>query len=269
MFQHLHWLRCQDLWSLYPYPSTFQTPPYSFPTTGIPPLNLVKCLMLDNFNYWNISLLLLLFSIDVVKEIRKIPISPVFTAPSLFWSSSKTETFSTKSAYLIDNNVGIHSASSLSSFPWKMLSSANLHDRHKLFLWKLVNNLLPTRAKISSLMNIASTSCPFCDMDVEIIDYLFINCVFISRIRFISKWAYLLLLFLTPLYRNWISYRIKMKIYSPMILSDKNFSFIWLISFIRFAQIEISLLMVAIVFPSRVLRNSLMPQLKPNRELNL
>lgn len=59
-------------------------------------------------------------------------------------------------------------------------------------------------------MNIASTSCPFCDMDVELIDYLFINCFFIGRISFISKRS----LFTTPFSNT--------SLQKLDIISDKN-----------------------------------------------
>lgn len=67
-------------------------------------LNLVKDLMFENSNSWNPSILSSLFLPEVVNEILKIKISSDFHSKHLFWSPSKTESFSTKSAYLTDNS---------------------------------------------------------------------------------------------------------------------------------------------------------------------
>lgn len=64
-----------------------------------PCLNLVKSLILDNTNSWKSTLLAELFPTQVVKEIKKIMISPNYHPKSLFWSPSKSGIFSTKSAY--------------------------------------------------------------------------------------------------------------------------------------------------------------------------
>lgn len=51
---------------------------------------------------WNLEVLNITFSPVVVKDIRKIQISPQIPISTLYWSPSKSRNFSSKSAYLVD-----------------------------------------------------------------------------------------------------------------------------------------------------------------------
>lgn len=61
---------------------------------------------------------------------------------------------------------------------------------HKLLIWKLVNNILPTCAKINSFFPISDTLYPLCDLEIEINDHLLLICSFTKQLWFTSKWCF-------------------------------------------------------------------------------
>lgn len=171
-------------------------------TTGF---NLLRSLMIDGSNLWNISLLIELFPPEVVKEIRKITICLISKLSSLIWTPSSSGIFTTKSAYLTYNNHRISSTSQAIIFPWKHLWKAKLHNRHKLLLWKLIHDILPTRAKLNYFFPISPISCPICNHPVESSDHIFISCPLITQLWSLSKWNFSSTPFTNSSLRNFIN----------------------------------------------------------------
>ncbi|KAL3649275.1 hypothetical protein CASFOL_005678 [Castilleja foliolosa] len=109
-------------------------------------LNLLRDLMDSRSSSWKLDVLKNHFHPNVVNEILKIQISPMNRHKTLLWSPSKSGIFSTRSAYLLSQSGRFSSPSNPSaSFNWNNLWKSKLHNRFKLLLWKIVNNIIPCR----------------------------------------------------------------------------------------------------------------------------
>lgn len=78
-----------------------------------------------------------------------------------------------------------------------------MHNRRKLFLWKLIHDLLPIKIKLNSLFLIFSITCPLCDLDTEPIDHLFIRFPLITQLWCISKWNFSTAPFTNSSLKSW------------------------------------------------------------------
>ncbi|KAI5662815.1 hypothetical protein M9H77_22138 [Catharanthus roseus] len=58
---------------------------------------------------------------------------------------------------------------------WSILGLANIHNRHKTFLWHIISNVLPTRDRLSRIPEIEDKSCPICHNEDKTISNLFLN----------------------------------------------------------------------------------------------
>jgi hypothetical protein len=106
----------------------------------------------------------------------KINISP--HKDSVLWIPSTTGAFSTKSAHhLLTSSIPL-TPSPLPKSLWKALWKLNLNNRLKLFLWKMVWNIIPTKFRISQTINsiIQDTSCSLCSSSVDSILHFFFYC---------------------------------------------------------------------------------------------
>jgi hypothetical protein len=99
--------------------------------------------------------------------------------------------FSTKSAHKLISSQRSH----LSNFPlpaanWKKLWKLNLNDRLKLFLWKIVWDIVPSKSRLNSVFPIPQTDlvCPLCNVEDDSLTHLFFRCFF-ARISWrLSPW---------------------------------------------------------------------------------
>lgn len=166
-------------------------------------LNLVKDLIDPVTSTWDITSLRATFAPHLIDEILKIQISPLASPKILFWIPSKSGNYSSKSAYLVAQSNRF-SNNPTSCFNWKRLWNAKLHNRHKLLLWRILNNVLPSKAKLNSLFSTSDLYCYFCNSNLENLDHLFINCPFIQQMWFISKWNYRIDLFTNTSVNSWL-----------------------------------------------------------------
>jgi hypothetical protein len=136
---------------------------------------------LFTFNgFWNLSLLISLFTSASVKEILKIPISHHLASPFL-WTPSSNGLSSTSSAYrLISSPMINYISSPFDSSYWKSLWKLKLKARLLLFLWKIAWNLLPTKTRLKALFHIPASDslCHLCSFEEESLSHLFFNYIF-------------------------------------------------------------------------------------------
>lgn len=79
-----------------------------------------------------------------------------------------------------------------------------LHNRHKLLLWRIVNGILPTKAKLNSIFHSNDLNCCLRDSSVESVDHIFINCHFVHQAWFISSWNFRMDNFVDMRIKDWI-----------------------------------------------------------------
>ncbi|KAL3813124.1 hypothetical protein ACJIZ3_014392 [Penstemon smallii] len=147
----------------------------------------------------------LLFPVNIVKEIRKIFISPSHTTQQLIWIPSKSGKFSTKSCYLASQKVRFPQLNSDDIKMFKNLWSARLHNRYKILLWKIIFGILLTKKRLNRFIHVNNIECPLCGDEVENLDHLFLRCPFAKAIWFNSSWSLKVECFANVPVRNWIA----------------------------------------------------------------
>ncbi|PKI68396.1 hypothetical protein CRG98_011193 [Punica granatum] len=105
--------------------------------------------------------------------------SPSFLNLLLSWTHLLTTTkngdFSTSSTYILDQSSRFPT-SPLNQKQWRALWRLNIHDKHKLLLWKLVWNCFPTASVLASRFPVNDFLCPFRNSATDHTDHLFIHC---------------------------------------------------------------------------------------------
>ncbi|KAL0439338.1 UNVERIFIED_CONTAM: putative ribonuclease H protein [Sesamum latifolium] len=85
----------------------------------------------------------------------------------------------------------------------KRIWSLDLHNRLKIFIWRLLFDVLPTKGKLGQFLQIPNTECSLCDWQVENAHHLFLCCPFAERIWILSKWQVRLHLLSHLTLREW------------------------------------------------------------------
>jgi hypothetical protein len=97
---------------------------------------------------------------------------------SILWTPTSSGKFSTKSMHHhITSSRQVH-VSPLPAFTWKCLWKLKIHHRLRLFLWKSIWNILPTKTRISAsiLNSTMDTSCSLCSFPTDSLFHLFFSC---------------------------------------------------------------------------------------------
>ncbi|KAL3642837.1 hypothetical protein CASFOL_013652 [Castilleja foliolosa] len=165
----------------------------------------LKDLFDTNNLVWKLNVLSDTFTPDVVNEIVKIQISPENRPKTFLWSPSKSGNFSTKSVYLLSQCCRFTQPNQSNPFNWNNLWNSLLHNRHKLLVWKIVNNSLPCKAKLGSLFNLSNHDCVMCNSGVESLEHLFLICPYIQQVFFVSFWHFNLAKFAHLSIKDWLN----------------------------------------------------------------
>lgn len=110
-----------------------------------------------------------MFDSRTVANILKIPLANNQNVDKVIWVQSKKGDYTVKSAY---NTLMFHAepqSGPLSSEEWKLLWKLNVQERLKLFLWKAVWQIIPTRTRLARVIAIPEEHrlCPLCSTNPE------------------------------------------------------------------------------------------------------
>jgi hypothetical protein len=97
---------------------------------------------------WNSPLINFLFDPESASQIHAIHISSVPVPDRWIWTASPSGLFSVKSAHEVASSQASFLVLLLSNSDWQLLWGLKLQARLKLFLWRLVWNILPIRPNI-------------------------------------------------------------------------------------------------------------------------
>jgi hypothetical protein len=130
----------------------------------------------QSISSWNLDILKFLFHPHSVAEIQKI--CPRATGDAILWTPSSSGEFTTKSMHHHITSLRQVQLSPLPASTWKGLWKLKIQHRLRLFLWKLIWNILPTRTRISASIPNAmiDTSCSLCSSNTDSILHLFFSC---------------------------------------------------------------------------------------------
>lgn len=130
---------------------------------------LVSDFIIPNSTLWNIPLLQILFTIKVVNMIKNVIITP-FEEDIIKWNPTKDGVFTVKSIYKKLEKSRVNSQDALntvSKISWKALWKMNLPHRIKLFIWKCLKGIVPTRLRLYQHTNIIETHCGICRISLS------------------------------------------------------------------------------------------------------
>lgn len=133
---------------------------------------------------WNTKALKQIFNKESVTAISKISWRSFTCSDKLIWTSDRKGRFSVSNCYL--TNFGGHQTEE--SF-WSKLWKLNIHERLKVFLWRVANDILPTKDIIDKRIIRIDVECSVCGEGRETLNHLFKECYFARLVAFGSKWG--------------------------------------------------------------------------------
>lgn len=146
------------------------------------------CQLLNPDHTWNSQIIHALFQPITAQRILSITIVNPRANDRLTWSPCLNRQHTTKSAYHL-----LRSSSVNYSHPrfteWAMIWRSKIHARHKLLLWKIIWNILPTATTLAQKFHIHSTSCLLCFCAKETHEHIFLHCPFTVIVWSQLKWA--------------------------------------------------------------------------------
>lgn len=131
----------------------------------------VRDLVSEDSSEWNFATVSTNFSPHISDVILNTPI--IGEQDSFVWAPSKSGRFSIKSVYRI-NKERFAMASGIDRRLWKQLCYSSLHERHKMLIWKLLVDVLPTNHRIKSFVPLPDLFCFLCDSSIESISHFFV-----------------------------------------------------------------------------------------------
>lgn len=139
----------------------------------------------DASNGWNLLLLREFFEEEEVMEIQKVVWPDFPCEDKLLWVSNNSRGFSVQECY----KVAYFSVGSQSDYRiWDQLWKSKLHERLKMFLWRMLANVIPTREVLLQRVGGGDRSL-FCDGEMESLIHIFKECHYIWSLAFASFWG--------------------------------------------------------------------------------
>ncbi|XP_026378168.1 uncharacterized protein LOC113272568 [Papaver somniferum] len=138
----------------------------------------VSELIFTDTNSWNTSLLNMLFIPEIVEKIQNMQLS-VHEEDCMKWLPARDGNFSVKTAYNKLMEVKVQQQIALNVVPtavWKSLWKMKLPHRVKIFIWKSIKGIVPTRMRLAQAMHIIETHCEIGKHDEETLYHLPIKC---------------------------------------------------------------------------------------------
>lgn len=145
----------------------------------------VRDIMDETGLQWNQTKINAIFPADISSSILQTPIIEEESDRAV-WVPSLTGKYTVKSTYsmLIQARIPSPTDNRL----WNSLWRSNLHGRHLLLLWKMLQNGLPTLDRLSRFLPLQSNLCYLCVGSPETIHHLVLDCPFTKLLWWQSPW---------------------------------------------------------------------------------
>jgi hypothetical protein len=132
----------------------------------------VNTLIDSTSGWWNVQLLQTIFREDEIARICCICPSPIPIPDTLIWQGTANGQFSVKSAYLLEQarknqSMGECSKAGADGTFWQKLWKVEAPGVVKNFLWKVGNDLLPTKLNLFKKKIVSEPCCPICAQEPE------------------------------------------------------------------------------------------------------
>lgn len=121
-----------------------------------------------------------------MKLIQKIPLCLHDQNDCQMWSSNNNGEFLVKSAYWMCRNTSPPSNQDATrGLIWK----SKIHDRLKMYLWRVAVDYLPTKTTLARFTNNRDIICPLCNANEETCLHLFVYCLCAQSVWFNCQWG--------------------------------------------------------------------------------
>jgi hypothetical protein len=173
---------------------------------------------------WNTDIIDQVFFPFERDQIKKIPLIKEQTEDQLMWPHTKDGSYSVKSGYNMiklwqDNaNSAPTTTNNLDIKLWKTLWSLHTIPRHKVLLWRIIQQAIPVKQALSRRGLQGQLLCPRCFQKEETIDHVFKECQYADRVWFGSKLGIRFSSIQTS-FRDWL-------IYSASHLNEEDLSYV-------------------------------------------
>ena len=155
------------------------------PTPTIPnPTNIhrVSDLISPTTHQWDRDKIFSNFDHTTAGKILNIHLTSPLSLDQPCWTPCSSDTISVKYAYLTNQQTRFSSTGSLSHLEWKSLWKAKINARHKLMLWKIAWDILPTTSTLATRIHSIIPSCVHCNAQKESSLHLLTTCPFAQSI---------------------------------------------------------------------------------------
>lgn len=130
---------------------------------------------------WKVEVIKNTLDAEEAELVCGIPFSLSRQKDRLIWRYTKNGQFNVKSAYHVDMSIrrrekGEASCCLVDSESWKAIWSMNNPGGVKTFIWKAINDCLPTRVNLTKRKIIEDPRCPFCEGEEESICHTLWSC---------------------------------------------------------------------------------------------
>lgn len=123
---------------------------------------------------WNAQLLQDIVPPELCRIIHSIPIVER-EQDRLLWIPNSSREFFVRSTYRINNYARFSTASRSDKKVWLLLWKSPLHERHKVMIWRILNNIIPTKDRLQGLFQQTDLHCFLCSNANESIDHLLLD----------------------------------------------------------------------------------------------
>jgi hypothetical protein len=158
------------------------------PTNIHPSIHRVADLIIPDTFQWDRGKISTLFDPITASKILNIHLSPTSQLDKLCWVPNSNGIHSVRSAYLTDQNERFTTSGPLPKSDWNSLWKAKISPRHKILLWKLAWDILPTKATLAARIPAIDTTCHLCNAQVETALHIFTQCPITQSIWLTSPW---------------------------------------------------------------------------------
>ncbi|GKV52575.1 hypothetical protein SLEP1_g59152 [Rubroshorea leprosula] len=132
---------------------------------------------------WKVEVLLELLPLEVVEEIRAIPLaSQAEVCDTLYWAGTTDGNFTTKSAFSLIQRS--HHQIVFPSFNWRWIWRLPCSERIRMFMWLVFKGRLFTNVHRYNCYLTSSPACPRCNLELETPFHILRDCQFAR-----SVWA--------------------------------------------------------------------------------
>ena len=149
---------------------------------------LVSQLINNELRYWNAYLVNEIFDAESTRAILSISLPFQPCPDKLIWVLDPKGRFTIKSAYRATTQKD--EPSPIPQSLWKKIWKFNAPKRIKMFLWRIVVDVLPTRENFSKRVEITDCKCILCVEESDTLSHVFFRCPVARALWFACCWGF-------------------------------------------------------------------------------